>query len=99
VDLRGVVLQNAGLRNLLQILIQEFGVAPVAHSGRIGIRRFRFLLGFLRSACSSVGGGRTSLAYGGSVGVEALAEQRLRSTAVAGKGYKEDDDGDKMGEE
>jgi hypothetical protein len=73
-------------------------VAPVAHSGRIRISSFRVLLGLLRSACSSASGGRTSLAHGGGVGVEALAEQRLRSATMAGKGYEKDDDSGGMGE-
>jgi hypothetical protein len=32
------------------------------------------------------------------VGVEALAEQRLRSAAIVENGYEEDDDGGEMGE-
>jgi hypothetical protein len=32
------------------------------------------------------------------MGIQALAEQRLRSTTMAENGYEEDDDGDRIGE-
>jgi hypothetical protein len=73
-DFRGVVLQNAALHNLMHVLIQELGVALVAHGGRIRISSFRGFLGLLRGTRCSAGGGRSSLAHGGGVGVEALAK-------------------------
>jgi hypothetical protein len=52
-----VILEDANFLGALQFLLQELGLDPVAHSGRIGIGGLGLLHG-------STGGGRASLAHG-----------------------------------
>jgi hypothetical protein len=58
VDLRRVVFEDADLGGILQVLLQELGLDPIAHSGHVGIGGLG--LGFLHT-----GGGVASLAHGG----------------------------------
>jgi hypothetical protein len=37
VDFRRVILQDADLGGILEILLQELGLDPIAHSGHVGI--------------------------------------------------------------
>jgi hypothetical protein len=40
-----IILQDADFLSALQFLLQEFGLDPVAHGGRVGIRSLGFLHG------------------------------------------------------
>jgi hypothetical protein len=88
-NFRWLILQDANLFGALQFLLQELGLDPIAHSGRVGIGG----LGFLHGGAS---GGGASLAHGSStqVGTHRKWEQR-RAAMVERK--EEDDDGGGVG--
>jgi hypothetical protein len=69
-----VILQDADLCGILQILFQKLGLDPVAHSGCIGIDGLGVRLGLLRGGRGDTSGGGTSFAHGSGTQVGALAE-------------------------
>jgi hypothetical protein len=49
-----IILQDADFLGALQLLLQEFGLDPVAHGGRVGIRGLGFLHGGASGAPAAV---------------------------------------------
>jgi hypothetical protein len=84
-DFRRIILQDANLYGILPVLLQEFGLDPIAHRGRIGVGGLG--LGFL---CGGAGCGGASLAQGGGaqLGTHRQWEQRCEAWAV----HEEEDD-------
>jgi hypothetical protein len=91
-----VILQDAGLRGVLQILFQKLGLDLVAHGGRISINDLGVRLGLLRDGRGDNSGEGTSFAHGGGTQVGTLVEWEQRCTVMAGR-EEEDDDGGGVG--
>jgi hypothetical protein len=84
-DLCWVILQNAVLGGVLQILLQELGLNPIAYGGHIGINSLGARLGLLRGGHGDTDGGRSSLAHGGGARAGALTGREERCTVMAGR--------------
>jgi hypothetical protein len=94
VDFRRVILQDANLRGILQVLLQELSMDLVAHSGHVGIGGLG--LGFLRDGRGGADGGGSSFAHGGGAQEGTLAEWKQGYTGMAGR-VEEDDEGGGVG--
>jgi hypothetical protein len=73
-NFRRIILQDADLVGALQFLLQELGLDPITHGGRVGVSG----LGFLRGGA---GGGGAPLAHG----VDAQREWKERCEAMVGR--------------
>jgi hypothetical protein len=92
-NFRRIILQDANFLGALQLLLQEFGLGPIAHRGRVGICGFGLLRG---GAGGGTGGGRYPLAHGDAAQPESHWEWKERCDARAVR-KEEDDDGGGVG--
>jgi hypothetical protein len=93
-DFRQIILQDANLCAALLVLLQELGLDPIVHSGRVGIGGLG--LGLLCSGRGGTDSGGTSLAHGGGAeaGTHRICQQGRASRAEC---EEEDDDGSGVG--
>jgi hypothetical protein len=89
-----VILQDAGLRGVLQILLQKLGLDPVAHGGHVGIGGLGVRLGLLRGGRRDTSSGGTSLAHGGGTQEDTLAKWEQRCTVMVEREEEDDDSGE-----
>jgi hypothetical protein len=89
-NFRRIILQDADLLSALQFLFQEFGLDPVAHGGRVGIRGLGFLYG---GASGGTGGGRAPLAQCDAAQLKPHREWKERGEAREARSVEDDDGG------